>query len=205
MRKFSAFFVLFFVLIFDGSGFSQDAPEGFAQYRIKVGDTLSKIASQTQWGIIMRVNRIDERHLPLGKTIFLPANVEKAEKFLPLPKNISEKYQNSRLIYVVQKDQFFGVYEKGELIFWGPISSGRTEYKTPTGEFKILWKARKYRSKKYDVPMPLAINISNAGYFIHHQALSGKPASHGCIRLLYPDARKLFEWSRVGDTVIIES
>ena len=204
MRKFSAFFVLFFILIFDGYGFSQDTPEGFAKYRIKVGDTLSKIAPQTQWEIIMRVNRIDERHLPLGKTIFLPANVEKAEKFLPLPKNISEKYQNSRLIYVVQKDQFFGVYEKGELIFWGPISSGRTEYKTPTGEFKILWKARKYRSKKYDVPMPLAINISHEGYFIHQQTLAGRPISHGCVLLLYADAKKLFTWSKIGDSVIIE-
>ena len=72
MRKFPVFSVLFFVLIFDGSGFSQDAPEGFAQYRIKVGDTLSKIAPQTQWEIIMRVNRIDERHLPLGDQYFSP-------------------------------------------------------------------------------------------------------------------------------------
>ena len=83
------------------------------------GDTLSKIAPQTQWEIIMRVNRVDERHLPLGKTIFLPADMEKAEKFLPIPENISEMYQNGRLIYVVQKDQFFGVYEKGSLFFGG--------------------------------------------------------------------------------------
>ena len=204
MRKFSAFSVLFFVLTFDGSGFSQDAPEGFVQYRVMAGDTLSKIAPQNQWEIIMRVNRIDERHLPLGKIIFRPADMGKAGKFLPLPENISEKYQNGRLIYIVQKDQFFGVYEEGELIFWGPISSGRAEYKTPVGQFKILWKARKYRSKKYDVPMPLAINISHGGYFIHHQSLSGKPASRGCIRLLYADAKKLFKWSKIGDTVIIE-
>lgn len=207
MRKvsaFSAFFFLFIFLIYAGYGFSQDLPEGFTEYRVKTGDTLSKIAPQNQWEIIMRVNKIDEKHLPLGKTILLPANPGKTKEFLPLPKNISEKYQNNRLIYVSSEKQFFGVYEEGELVFWGPISSGRAEHKTPAGEFKVLWKARKYRSKKYDVPMPLAINISHEGYFIHHQALPGRPASRGCIRLLYADAKKLFEWSKVSDAVIIE-
>ena len=103
-----------------------------------------------------------------------------------------------------KQGMYYHKYEEGKLIFWGPISSGRTEYKTPTGEFKILWKAREYRSKKYDVPMPLAINISYEGYFIHQQTLAGRPISHGCVRLLYADAKKLFTWSKIGDSVIIE-
>lgn len=204
MKKLYAFFILFFVLVSSSPCFSHDIPEGFAAYRIRAGDTLSKIAPHAQWEIIMQVNRIDEKHLPLGKIILLPADLKKTEKFLPLPKNIPEKYLNNRLIYISSEKQFFGVYERGELIFWGPISSGRVEYKTPVGKFKILWKAREYRSKKYEAPMPLAINISPAGYFIHHQALPGRPASHGCIRLLYADAKKLFEWSKVGDAVVIE-
>lgn len=204
MKKFSAFYVLFFVLIFSSPGFPQNAPEGFAEYRVGAGDTLSKIASASQWEIIMQVNKIDEKHLPLDKTIFIPDNMEKATQFLPLAADISEKHGANKLIRVSLEKQFFGAYEGGKLIFWGPISSGRKEYETPAGNYKVLWKAKKYRSKKYGLPMPFAINISDDGIFIHHQSLSGKPASRGCVRLLREDAKKLFSWVNKNDVVVIE-
>lgn len=204
MKKNNVFYVLFFVLIFSSFCFSQDAPEGFAWYRVRAGDTLSKIAPADHWEVIMRINKIDERHLPIGKTIFIPDNLEKAIQFLPLAADISEKHGANRLIRVSLEKQFFGAYENGKLIFWGPISSGRKEYETPAGNYKVLWKTKKYWSKKYGLPMPFAINISDYGIFIHHQSLSGKPASHGCIRLLREDAKKLFSWVNKNDLVIIE-
>lgn len=206
MKKFVFLFVFLFLNNFN-YGFSQELskpPEGFKTYRVKNGDTLSKIAPANQWEIIMRVNKIDEKHLPANKTIFLPADMEKAMQFIPLSADIPEKYQSERLIYISLEKQFFGAYEKSKLSFWGPISSGRKESKTPAGDYKILWKARKYQSKKYGLPMPFAINISDKGYFIHHQSLSGKPASHGCVRLIRQDAKKLFEWAKKNDIVVIE-
>ena len=206
MKKFVFLFVFLFLNNFNYV-FSQELselPEGFKTYRIKNGDTLSKIAPASQWEIIMRINKIDEKHLPANKIIFLPADIKKTPQFIPLSANIPRKYQFERLIYISLEKQFFGAYEKNKLSFWGPISSGKKKYKTPTGNYKILWKARKYQSKKYGLPMPFAINISDKGYFIHHQSLSGKPASHGCVRLLRQDAKKLFEWAKKNDNVVIE-
>jgi lipoprotein-anchoring transpeptidase ErfK/SrfK len=51
--------------------------------------------------------------------------------------------------------------------------------------------------------MPYAVNFSEKGYFFHHQSLPGKPASHGCIRLLKVDAERLFYWIGKNDPVII--
>ncbi len=209
MKKITALFIFLFFNNLNYS-FSQELPdakkppEGFNEYLVKTGDTLSRIAPTNQWEIIMRINKIDEKHLPLGKTIFIPANIEKATQFFPLATDISEKYKYMRLIYISLEKQFFGTYENGKLIFWGPISSGRKEYKTPPGNYTVLWKAKKYWSKKYGLPMPYAINISSKGYFIHHQSLSGKPASHGCVRLLYNDAKKIFNFAEKNDTVVIE-
>lgn len=206
MKKFVSLFVFLFLNNFN-YGFSQELsepPEGFKTYLIKNGYMLSKIAPASQWEIIMRINKIDEKHLPANKIIFLPVDIERVPQFIPLSADISKGYQFERLIYISLKKQFFGAYEKNKLSFWGPISSSGKKYKTPAGNYKILWKARKYQSKKYGLPMPFAINISDKGYFIHHQSLSGKPASHGCVRLLRQDAKKLFEWAKKNDNVIIE-
>ncbi|OGM90444.1 hypothetical protein A2999_01400 [Candidatus Wolfebacteria bacterium RIFCSPLOWO2_01_FULL_38_11] len=202
MRKVYILLVFLFLNNFNYC-FSQEPPVGFIPHLTKAGDTLSKIVPKSQWKIIMQINKIDEEHLPLNKIIFIPVNMERARKFTPLPTNVCSK-RSERLIYISLANQFFGAYEKGRLVFWGPISSGKSKYKTPKGEFKVLWKSRKYRSKRYSQPMPYAINISAAGYFLHQQSLPGKPASRGCIRLLNSDAEKLFKWSKINDPVLIE-
>ena len=63
----------------------------------------------------------------------------------------------------------------------------------------------KFISKKYDVPMPYAVNFSPKGYFMHQQSLPGRPASHGCIRLRRSDAKLIFEWLKKGDPIILSS
>lgn len=182
--------------------FTQDIPDGFALFRIKAGDTLGKIApnSKAQWDLIRKINRIDEFHLPAGKEILIPADLEKARIFCPVPKDYGDPHDRTMVFFI--GIQYFGAYEKGALVFWGPISSG-TRGLTPKGIFKVLWKSRYYHSKKYDAAMPFALNFSEKGYFVHQQALPGKPASHGCIRLLKEDARKVFNWAEKGDTIVI--
>jgi len=177
--------------------------EGFVPYVVKEGDTLFKIAPPQHWEIILKVNRIDERHLIPGSIILIPKNFEKISSFCPVPKKIS--FSQERVVVFYLKRQYFGAYENGKLLFWGPISSGRKGYETPTGIFKAQWKSKNYFSKKYKAPMPYAVNFSHKGLFFHEQALPGKPSSHGCIRLLRADAKKLFYWIRVGDKIIIRS
>lgn len=180
-----------------------DAPDGFKFYTVKKGDYLGKIAPPEHWDIIKRVNRIDESHLIIGKKILIPTDFEKASKFRPVPKYFKEAEVFEKAMFVFLDIQYFGAYEKGRLIFWGPISSGKNGHNTPRGNFKVLWKTRHYYSRKYDAEMPFAVNISDGGYFLHAQALPGRPASHGCVRLLKPDAEKIFKWIKINDPVIL--
>ncbi|MCD6412119.1 L,D-transpeptidase family protein [bacterium] len=171
---------------------------GFKEYLIKKGDCLSKIVPPSQWEIVMKVNKIDEKHLIPGKKILIPVN-EKAKEFCPVPKKIND--DGERVVVFFLDIQYFGAYEKGKLILWGPISSGKRN-STPQGKFYVRWKSKNYFSRKYKREMPYAVNFFK-GYFFHQQALPGYPASHGCIRLLHQDAKKLFYWIKIGDPVII--
>lgn len=183
---------------------AQEIPEGFYLYQVKPGDVLSKIAPREQWDIIKRINHIDEYHLIIGKKILMPIDLEKASRFLPVPEFIGDSKNVAKAVYIFLGSQYFATYENGQLIFWGPISSGKADYRTLKGKFKVLWRSRNYYSKKYDTEMPFAVCFSNQGYFLHAQSLPGRPASHGCVRLLHEDAKKLFEWVKKGDLVIID-
>ncbi len=207
MKKILPFWLLILPCFFFHDSMAQESstiPEVFFLYKVKSGDTLSKIAPVYQWNIIKKVNRIDEKHLPLGKKILIPKkDNERAYDFCPIPKLIKDT--NPRLVVIFLDIQYFGAYKNNKLEFWGPISSGASGYETPKGKFEVLWKKKKYFSKKYDnAAMPFSICISNQGYFLHQQSLVGKPASHGCVRLLKKDAKKIFYWVKIKDVVVIK-
>lgn len=179
-------------------------PDGFIKRKIQQGETFSNIcfADSSCMEIFMKINRIDTRHFPIGKKVFVPVDLSKARSYVPVPKHLADS-RGEREIRIFLNMQYFGAYENGELLFWGPCSSGSTRRRTPPGMFYVNYKERMKRSLKYDnAPMPFSINYHN-GYFIHQQSLPGYPASHGCIRLLTRDAAKLFIWARLHDPVTL--
>ena len=179
-------------------------PEIFTVWQVKKGDTLWEISKKNKdlYEIIERVNRIDEFHIRVGQKILIPTSETAAKNFIPVPPRLELK--KKRVVVVFLKEQYFGFYQLGKLVFWGPISSGTQKHPTPTGKFKVLWKTKTYYSKKYKASMPYAICLSNTlGIFIHAQALPGRPASHGCIRLLKSDAKRLFGLLCKEDDIII--
>jgi len=209
MRYFSVFLffcLLSFTTIGIGIGWSQGTPRGFIVYQVKKGDTLWKITcgKQKLCNIIKRVNRIDKFHL--RGQILIPTNSLEAKNFTPIPKKLKKLKSYKKTLIIYLKKQYFGVYRFRKLIFWGPISSGRKGHSTPTGKFKLLWKAKKYYSKKYEASMPYALCLSNRlGIFLHAQALPGRPASHGCVRVLKADAKRLFQIFKKGDLIFIKN
>ena len=76
-----------------------------------------------------------------------------------------------------------------------PVSTARWGYRTPNGNYRPQWLARKWFSTKYDgSPMPYSI-FFDGGYAIHGSyeiSHLGRPASHGCIRLHPQNAAVLF-------------
>ena len=179
-------------------------PDGFVKRVIKKGETLAKIsnADSTARIIFMKVNRLDERHFPTGREALVPVDLNKARLYSPVPTTLSDS-RGKREIRIFIDRQYFGAYEDGKLLFWGPVSSGKKQKPTPPGKFFVNYKERFRRSLKYEnAPMPFSINYYK-GFFMHQQSLPGRPASHGCVRLLQVDAERLFFWSQRNDPVTV--
>jgi lipoprotein-anchoring transpeptidase ErfK/SrfK len=79
------------------------------------------------------------------------------------------------------------------------VSTARSGYYTPRGNFRVQRTAKVYYSKKYDnSPMPNSV-FFKGGYAIHgsyYVRSLGRPASHGCVRLHPSHAAKLYNLVR---------
>jgi lipoprotein-anchoring transpeptidase ErfK/SrfK len=85
------------------------------------------------------------------------------------------------------------VFEGADLLATTPVSTGKPGHETPTGRFHILQKAVHHRSNVYsNAPMPFMQRLTNSGIALHAGHLPGYPASHGCIRLPWGFAKRLF-------------
>ena len=108
------------------------------------------------------------------------------------------------LAVVALKEQRVTVYDAEGPILRAPISSGRTDYETPVGVFSVLQKEAEHYSNRYDdAAMPFMERITWSGIALHAGALPGDPASHGCIRLPYEFAEKLFGLTKLGMRVVV--
>ncbi|MHC2791847.1 lipoprotein-anchoring transpeptidase ErfK/SrfK [Mesorhizobium jarvisii] len=80
------------------------------------------------------------------------------------------------------------------------VSTARRGYRTPVGHFHPVRLERTWFSTRYDLsPMPYSI-FFRGGYAIHgtnEVGKLGRPVSHGCVRLLPANARRLFELVRL--------
>jgi hypothetical protein len=102
------------------------------------------------------------------------------------------------------KSQQVTFYDADGWILRAPVSSGTTEYETPAGVFAIVQKKKDHRSNMYDDAwMPHMQRITWNGIALHGGPLPGHAASHGCVRLPFGFAERLFEKTRIGMRVII--
>lgn len=108
------------------------------------------------------------------------------------------------LVYVDLGRQRATVYRNGVRIGVSTISSGKAGNSTPTGVFTILQKNKDHRSSTYDnAPMPYMQRLTWKGVAMHAGNLPGYPASHGCVRLPMEFAKRLFDVTDMGGTVVI--
>src|SRR5262249_5482359 len=102
------------------------------------------------------------------------------------------------------RSQGVTVYDAGGWIMRAPVSSGQTGRETPAGVFSVIEKDPDHHSNLYDDPwMPHMHRITWSGIALHGGPLPGYPASHGCIRLPYDFASRLFDVTKLGMRVII--
>jgi hypothetical protein len=84
------------------------------------------------------------------------------------------------------------------------VSTGTKGRETPAGVFAILEKRKDHRSSLYDDAwMPHMQRLTWNGIAFHGGPLPGYAASHGCVRMPYGFAEKVFDKTRVGMRVIV--
>src|SRR5499433_4055190 len=102
------------------------------------------------------------------------------------------------------KSQHVTFYDADGWIYRAPVSTGTTGRETPAGVFAVLEKNKDHHSSLYDDAwMPNMLRITWNGLALHGGPLPGYAASHGCVRMPFGFAEKLFDKVRIGTRVII--
>jgi hypothetical protein len=102
------------------------------------------------------------------------------------------------------KTQQVTFYDADGWILRAPVSTGTTGRETPAGVFALIEKDKDHHSSLYDDAwMPNMQRITWNGIALHGGPLPGYAASHGCVRMPYDFAEKLFDKTRIGMRVII--
>ncbi len=167
-----------------------------------------RLVPSEQWGrmqaldsaerqVIYKLNRIDAAHAR-RRNLVVPDTIGAELAYAPFPATVPELATTPQFIAVSRRVQAFGAYEHGRLVRWGPTSTGKATTPTDSGLFFTNWKSRTTVST--DDPswiLDWYVNfIALKGVAFHQYELPGRPASHGCVRLLEVDARWVYDWAR---------
>lgn len=96
------------------------------------------------------------------------------------------------------------VFKGGFEIGATAVLLGSSEKPTPTGIYPVKWKKADHYSSIYDrAPMPYTMNLTEDGIAIHGTKVEKGYASHGCIGVPTPFAKKLFGVAPIGTKVYV--
>ena len=102
------------------------------------------------------------------------------------------------------KSQKVTFYDADGWILRAPVSTGTTGRETPAGVFALIEKDKDHHSSLYDDAwMPNMQRITWNGVALHGGPLPGYAASHGCVRMPFGFAEKLFDKTRIGMRIIV--
>src|SRR5215831_292278 len=100
------------------------------------------------------------------------------------------------MIHINKSTQKMTVTVNGEDRYVWPVSTGRSDYDTPSGDFQPFRMEKDHFSREWDdAPMPNSIFFSKIGHAIHGTFETrnlGRPESHGCVRLSTQNAATLY-------------
>lgn len=181
-------------------------------YTVQSGDRLSTIAADfgVPPGLIAEANPdLDLNWLHVGDRITIPSQ-DVLTPYKPVP---------GKRIVISIDEQRMRVYERGQVIYDWPVSTGIPSSPTYTGVFQVLSKEENAYAAQWDLWMGHFIAIYRAGADVYNgihalpvlssgqrlwAGLLGSPASYGCIILGIEEAETLYQWADIGVLVIIE-
>ncbi len=145
---------------------------------------------------VLKINRLDQKHVGKGTTLFIPETKIELLAASPFPQELKVANSMDKLVVVSRRAQAFGAYQSGRLVYWGPTSTGKKATPTPAKLYSTNWRAKVTRSsvdRSWVLPWYFNLDMID-GIAFHQYDLPGYPASHGCVRLLEKDAMWMYGW-----------
>ncbi|MBN2343352.1 MAG: L,D-transpeptidase [Deltaproteobacteria bacterium] len=166
---------------------------------LKNGDRVERYDHYSVRGTISRGSR---DYVEVGSGLFLAKRAVGIASLVAPPENVGE---TERWIDVNLTEQTLVAYEGATPVFATLISSGRKDFETPVGEFRIYNKHVTITmddpdggEEAYSIEDVPWTQYFEEGYALHaafwHDRF-GRVRSHGCVNLSPADARRLFFWT----------
>src|SRR5215472_6070738 len=129
---------------------------------------------------------------------------DRKERVAAFESRIAGEPVEPMMAIVSHRNQRITAYDARGWILRAPVSSGQKGRETPAGIFSVIEKQAEHYSNLYDdAYMPHMQRITRSGIALHGGPLPGHPASHGCVRMPYDFAARLFGATRLGMRVIV--
>jgi hypothetical protein len=147
--------------------------------------------------LLAKINRLDLKRVSRRASLVAPTRPVNVLDCSPFPGVVPEASSWPKLVLVSLRVQAFGAYESGQLVRWGPTSTGVKKQPTPASLYFTGGKSRRKISTLNGTwVMPWYVNLhTSMGVAFHQYAMPGRPFSHGCIRLLKDDAVWMYSWT----------
>jgi len=129
---------------------------------------------------------------------------ERAElKKAQIPKLIRRPGKPETRIEIWRGRQLLALVRKSRLVSLYAISSGKSGYTTPSGQFSIFRKEEMSWSNPYSVWMPWASYFNGGIAFHQSDDVPDYPASHGCVRVPAAWAERVYRFADFGRSVLV--
>ena len=203
-------FVMFLAVAVNAGNFYGTGLCGYPQYdcvKVVGGQNWDNLfPDPDQRDLVQRVNR-SYNYLWSGKEIAIPKNLSQINMFDVSPFPLKMEGDTEKQIIIDQEKLAWGAYDaRGNLVKWGPISSGRDKCsdsnrscRTLTGIFRVFSKENVHCTSdvfpigKGGAKMPFCMYF-HKGFALHgSDDIPGQRASHGCVRMFIQDAKWLNE------------
>ncbi len=102
--------------------------------------------------------------------------------------------------------RFYAVDRDGTVWWSGPVTSGATEFRSPSGIFTIIQKKRYHMSTLFPDEsgvnnMDYMMKFTNGGHALHQGSVDWM--SHGCIHIDPRDVPVIYHWATFNTRVVI--
>ena len=158
----------------------------------------NKEFSKEEQSVILAINRLDMKNKWRADTLMIPDKIDETlMAYSPFPRSLTQLKDVEKIVFFSYPIQAYALYEKGNLVKWGPTSMGHKTAQTKRGLMFTNWKKELAISTvDSDWKLPYNFNVHNTlGIGWHQYDLPGYPASHSCLRLSLDDAKYLYNWA----------